>query len=79
MRCRAVADRTRFSSRLVRSSASCGQSAGCRRRSLACGAGFTATTSAGWSEPSALTVVRLADALGVKPSEVFKRAERRRL
>ncbi|HEX8065047.1 MAG TPA: helix-turn-helix transcriptional regulator [Thermoleophilaceae bacterium] len=30
-------------------------------------------------QPSALTVVRLADALGVKPSEVFKRAERRRL
>ena len=29
-------------------------------------------------QPSALTVVRLADALGVKPSEVFKRAERRR-
>ena len=29
-------------------------------------------------QPSALTVVKLADALGVKPSEVFKRAERRR-
>jgi transcriptional regulator with XRE-family HTH domain len=29
-------------------------------------------------QPSALTVARLADALGVKPSEVFKRAERKR-
>ena len=27
--------------------------------------------------PSALTVVKLAGALGLKPSEVFKRAERR--